>query len=147
MSDPAVSKMKPYGRASVWTYGENRNFPGWHLCCNRQASAFLISLIDVMLAAKWPANKKVPLVVDAILTAATGCTAAPRFARSLEIRFAKANEAGLWRLEEREGDISLSLGEDSIKALRKGIVDLTSGNGDYSIGDDPSLWFWWEVKE
>lgn len=76
MSDPTVNDMKPYGRASVWTYGENRNFNSWHLCCNRQASAFLIALIDTMLAAKWPAGKKVPLVADTVFTAATACTAA-----------------------------------------------------------------------
>lgn len=147
MSDPAVIKMKPYGRVSIWTYGMSRNFPSWHLCCNKQASSFLIALIDAMLSAKWPAKKTVPLVADAVLTAATGFTSEPRYARSFEIRFAQSNERGLWQLEERDGEISLSLGEDTIKELRKGIIDLTSGEGDYSIGDNPCLWFWWEVTK
>ena len=34
-----------------------------------------------------------------------------------------------------------------IKAMREGILDLTNGKGDYSIGHNPCLWFWWEVTK
>ena len=85
------------------------------------------------------------LAAERALTAATGCTATPRFARSLVAHFAAVHEPGLWRFQEGEGSVSLFLGVDMIKALRQGVQDLAAGKGDYSIGDNPPLWFWWEV--
>lgn len=146
MSDPTLSSMKPCGRTVVWTYGENRNFPGWHLCCDQPAAAFIVEMIDAMLAAQWPARKTIPLATDPAFTTASGCTSEPRFARSLEIRFTKDGPPDGWRLEERDGKISLSIGCDMIKAMRNGVLGLTSGRGDYAIGDGPCLWFWWEAR-
>ncbi len=138
--------MKPSGRTCLWTYDGSRNFPGWHLCCDGPAAAFLLALFDAMPAARWPAKKSIPLVADPDLTAATGCRATPRFAMALEIHFDSAHDPALWRLEERAGSVSLSLGADMLKALRQGVQDLVDGKGDYSIGNNPSLWFWWHVK-
>ena len=146
MTDPALQRIQPAGRTSLWTYGDNRNFPGWHLCCDRPAAAFLLALLDAMPAARWPAKKRIPLAADPALSSATGCAATPRFAKALEIHFDSAHDPALWRLEERADGIALSLGANMLKALRQGVRGLADGKGDYSIGDPPGLWFWWEVK-
>lgn len=147
MSDPTVDKVKFRGNAAIWTYGESRNFPGWHFCCDAEAAHSLLTLIKAMRAARWPARKTIPLVRNLHLTRATGHHRRPKFARSLEIRFKKENPPSHWSFTQTNNALLLELGEESLTDFERGIVNITRGEGDYDIGGEPPLWFWWEVRK
>lgn len=63
-----------------------------------------------------------------------------------KLRIALVNDAEYWEFPPILTPASLTLGSRWLQDLRKGIVGIPLGCGDYSIGHRKSglpLWFWW----
>ncbi len=77
---------------------------------------------------------------------APGISDKPRLARTLEIRYSKEHSPELWDFSVTNDHIVHTLGSNTLAAFRRGISDILKGEGDYTIGSDPCLWFWWSVN-
>ena len=146
MSNSIVDKLRVEGEIAVWSYGDQKNYEGWHISCDDLGANFLLDLIDAMLVAQYPSKKIINLSTNRQLAMAPGVSRKPRFAKSLALIFSRENNSQYWEFVTVDKNIFLSLGVETITTLRKGIEDIKKGNGDYSIGNNPCLWFWWKVN-
>ena len=74
------------------------------------------------------------------------CKAKATAPKKLVFSYAKgAPEA--WEIYLENDKLFLSLGENYLEQFKRGILDISQGNGDYSIGTEgQELWFWWRVS-
>ena len=68
------------------------------------------------------------------------------FPSKFELRFSVILNPYYWSLSESEGKVVCEVGNTMLVKFTKGISDILEGKGDYSIGEEPGLWFWWTVK-
>ena len=144
MPDPVVEKFKVTGEVAVWRYRHSRALPGWHFSCDDAAGDCLLKLAELMQAARFPSRKRISISVNPLLTKAPGGSDIPYLAKSFEIRFFGDFAPDHWDISESEGNVILALGSQKLRAFRSGISDILKGRGDYAIGDNPELWFWWK---
>jgi hypothetical protein len=151
MSDVTIDKWKQQGNLYLWKYLENaRNYPGWHMTANRSACQNLADLIEKMLSSPWssqkvlntePPNEKILQVPNN-----RGGKAHWEAAQSLILKYPKKHKVtdDSFLLKEYKNTVELSLGKNSLELLRQGILEIPEGKGDYTIGtDEIMLWFWW----
>ena len=105
-----------------------------------------MKLLNLMQSAKFSSRKRIPVSSNPQLTTAPGGSDSPILGRSFQIRFSGDFTADHWNLSESDGNVILELGGKMLLAFRTGIADVLKGQGDYSIGINPMLWFWWMVK-
>lgn len=147
----AFGTWKPSGAVSLWRYTENtRNYPGWHLNADVAGCRSLLDLLDA-LATEPGSYRTIPLrpPSEAQLSVPNNRGAAP--AAATKLRLAVADAPAQWHLPADHDPATLTIGSDWLAPLRKGLLDITRGRGDYSIGEEDSdslrLWFWWGPRE
>ncbi len=144
-----ASGWKLSGRVSLWRYTENdRNYPGWNINADLTGCESLLELLDALisdgqgsrsihLTPPTPAQLQVP--------ANQGGTAA--WVAPAKLRVSLSDVASDWRFPQDQNPASLMFGSEWVAPLREGLVGMSAGRGDFSIGktsiDSLGLWFWW----
>ena len=120
MADLEIEKWKPAGVISLWHYdGFPKNYCGFHLTADQNACPSLLRLVTC-------SQKCIP-------------------AEHLEIRFRREYSDDHWAVTENDQGIAVEMGVDGLNNFERGIADVMSGKGDWSIGSGKeSLWFWWQ---
>ena len=137
---------KQQGSISLWRYTENeRNFRGWHLSADESGCRSLVDLIEALAADGAPASRSIELIAPtpAILGVPNnrGGTASYKSPQKWRVRF--SSEPDHWSFPKQLDPAEFCFGYEWLEPLRKGISGMSQGLGDYSIGSDLPLWFWW----
>lgn len=152
--------LKQSGQIFLWRYKDNvRNYPGWHLCADSQGCEFLLEVLNAfnksqeksfLVAISNPPSKVLSVPNN------QGGRAKWQSPKELKLSFdSDANATELWDFSFNNNLSILKFGSKGIKELKKGIQDVTNGQGDYSIGgydsesneESTCLWFWWYPKK
>lgn len=143
----APGTWKPSGSVSLWRYTENtRNYPGWHLTADAAGCDSLLDLLDA-LATEPGGYRTIPLrAPDEAQLGVPNNRRSPHIAAT-KLQLTLSDAPADWRFPSDHDPASLTIGNDWLAPLRKGLLDITQGRGDYRIGNDDSgslkLWFWW----
>lgn len=73
---------------------------------------------------------------------------------TFKLRYVNDNAKNYWDFEENGKNLLLSVNKKELSELKKGILGILKGCGDYSIGPDTKernnknirLWLWWYVR-
>ena len=145
-------RWKQRGIISLWRYTENScKHPGWHLSADAAGCASLLELLQALNACQESAYRTVHITPPSLTTLKV-----PNFRSKWvapikwHIAFEPSKEAtSLWSIETHEDSVHLTLGRAMIQELASGVMDISRGEGDYSIGgsdEQRRLWFWWWLK-
>ena len=140
---------KQRGAISLWRYTENeRNYPGWHLSANSAGCESLIALIEVLSADGAGATRSVKLMppTPAILGVPNNKHGTAKFKAPEKLRISFSGVSDHWLFPQQLEPAELSFGHDWIARLRNGLAGIPNGIGDFSIGGEFPLWFWWQVS-
>jgi len=139
------------GKLYVWTYPEStKSYAGWHLNADHVACASVSEVIAGLATGslRAPQAFAVSPVTPAVLAVPNNRRAKARSAR--ELRLLTDPDPRRFSLEERDGVLTLTAGSERLEELRKSIIGITRGEGDFAmIADgkrlppDHRLWFWW----
>ena len=157
MHNSRVNTWKQSGKIYLWKYEENtKNYPGWHLHANNEGCASLQELIELMVKAKFSSERTISIIPPTakilMVPNNKGGKAKWLSVDRIKVKFVKGeSDSEEWSLQHKHPQLFLTIGENKLKALEKGIKDIAKGKGDYSIGykeettdSEPScLWFWW----
>ncbi len=153
MPDENVNKWKQEGRLYLWRYIENtQNYPGWHLTADDTCCHSLADLIERMLAARWSSQKSLVVTppTKEVLSVPNnrGGAAIWKAVGILILRYPKDKVGDEhFSLKENGDEIILSAGRENLKLLKKWILGIPKGEGDYAIEiGQTRLWFWWMVQ-
>lgn len=145
----APGAWKPSGSVSLWRYTENtRHYPGWHLTADLAGCGSLLDLLDTL--ATEPGNyRTVPLQPpDEAQLGVPNNRRSPHVAAT-KLQLTLSDLSAQWRFPPDHDPASLTIGSDWLAPLRKGLLDITQGRGDYRIGHEADgnlpLWFWWGI--
>ena len=143
-----ASRWRQAGRIPLWRYTEHeRNFWGWHLNADRDGCDSLLKLVD-MLSLDGTGHRTVEITAptEAQLSVPNNWRGQAPWVAPDKLRIAIVDDAECWEFSPGLTPASLTLGSRWLPDLRKGIVGIPLGRGDYSIGGHKSglpLWFWW----
>src|SRR6266702_378107 len=152
-----VDAWKQRGNVYLWRYQENcKNFPGWHLAADRAGAESLLILLAEFKSSTASVYRTITLSKPTINVLAVpnnkGGKARWWAPSRFRINFDPNPEAmSLWSFPVDQDPAVLFVGREFLLRLEAGIVDLSQGKGDYSIGgvtkeelsEQTSLWFWW----
>ena len=156
MSDPTVEKWKQKGQIWIWRYpGRSKHYEGLHFTADSVACKSLKDLFHIMKVAKWPSTKVLRISKKEFIDT-TGNNIRLSVIETLKLKYRKGLISGdHWHMEwdSNRKNYILTIGEEKLNEIDKGIVDITKGYGDYAIGpknnkewDQMCLWFWWHVN-
>lgn len=140
---------KQHGAISLWRYTENeRNYPGWHLSANPAGCESLITLIEALSADGAGTTRSVGLTppTPAILGVPNNKHGTARFNAPAKLCISFSSIPDHWLFPPQLEPAELSFGHDWLAPLRNGLAGIPNGVGDFSIGDDLPLWFWWQAS-
>jgi hypothetical protein len=139
------------GKLYIWTYQDStRSYAGWHLNADHVAC----SRISEVIAGVAAGSLRVPQVF-AVSPATTEVLAVPNNRRAKarsarELHLLTDPDPRRFSLEERDGVLALTAGSERLEELRKSIIGITRGEGDFAMKPDGKrpprderLWFWW----
>lgn len=139
---------KQHGAISLWRYTENEcNYPGWHLSANPAGCESLIALIEALAADGANAARSVELMppTSAILSVPNNKHGTAKFVAPTKLRISFSGTPDHWLLPQQLEPAELSFGHAWLAPLRNGLAGIPNGIGDFSIGGDLPLWFWWQA--
>lgn len=134
------------GTVSLWRYqGNQRNYPGWHLSADMAGCASLLVLLDALEEAGAGATRTVQLLAPMANVLRVPNNRGAELDAPSAVSLAMAEAPDTWQWDLDGGRMRVQLGAACLQKLRKGIMDIAAGEGDYSIGgaDMDRLWFWW----
>jgi hypothetical protein len=145
-----IYRWQQEGTISLWHYRVNtRSFRGWHLSADDAGCRSLLSLVDALVAAPPGTMRTVRLTAPStqLLSVPNNRGSSVDAPTRLRLLSAGANDAWRWDLEDAR--LTLELGANHAFALKRGLLDIAAGNGDYNMAPnnnaDP-LWFWWWAR-
>lgn len=143
----AFGAWKPSGTVSLWRYTVNtRNYPGWHLNADATGCRSLLDLLDA-LATEPGSYRTIPLRPPSETQLEVPNNRRAPLVTATKLQLALSDMPTQWRFPPDHDPASLTIGSDWLAPLRKGLLDITQGRGDYSIGNEGNesqrLWFWW----
>jgi len=139
---------KQRGSISLWRYTENeRNFPGWHLSADGAGCDSLAALVDSLAKDGVPVSRSVELTppTPALLAIPNNRRGTAKYVAPFKLRVSFVSDPSSWLFPEHMEPAELSFGHDWLVPLVKGINGIPLGQGDYCIGSDLPLWFWWRT--
>jgi len=150
-----IEKLKVAGQISIWRFTDNdRNYPGWNLTIDGQASQDLLQLFDLMDKCDWSTKKSLGTnkPTDNELRVPNNRQGTAKWLTKPTITFAtKSNGASdYWTTEEKKEELEIIFSKDKLKQLRQAIADIPNGKGDISIADNKDenlLTFWWRSEK
>jgi hypothetical protein len=137
---------KQEGSLSLWRYTENeRNYPGWHLTADLAGCQSLIALFEALAADGPSAFRTVDLTrpTRATLSVPNNRGGTADFESPEKLRIGFSENASHWSFPPQLEPAEFSYGYEWLSPLREGLNGIPLGKGDYSIGRDLPLWFWW----
>ncbi|HVH36754.1 MAG TPA: hypothetical protein VM847_21865, partial [Tahibacter sp.] len=145
----AFATWKPSGTVSLWRYTVNtRNYPGWHLNADAAGCRSLLDLLDA-LATEPGSYRTIPLRPPSAAQLDVPNNRRSPVVAATKLQLALSDVPAQWRFPHDDDPATLTIGSDWLAPLRKGLLDITRGRGDYSIGSDADgnlpLWFWWAL--
>ena len=157
MSDPTVEKWNQKGQIWVWRYPDrSKYYEGLHFTADSTACKSLRELFQLMKSAKWPSTKILQISKKEFIDT-TGNNIRLSVLDTLKLKYRKDQiPTDQWLLEwdSNRKNYSLTIGNEKLEEIDKGILDIEKGNGDYAIGptndkewDEMCLWFWWHVTK
>lgn len=155
MNKALIEKFQIRGNIYLWKYKDNeRNFPGWNLTVDKEASEHLVKLLDMMHQYEWATNKLVKVTPPTGKQIAVpnnwGGTAAWESSAGLKIISTKSIQLNHWRITEKFPIVEIELGPSNLAKLKEAIAGIPNGIGDFSIGDvidENLLTFWWNLEK
>jgi hypothetical protein len=139
---------KQAGRISLWRYTEHeRNFRGWHLNADAVGCQSLSLLIESLLidgAGHRTVDITAPTEAELRVPNNRGGLAPWTAPKKLKVTLVQ--EPSLWAFPPDTEPATLDIGMTWLESLREGVVGISKGRGDYSIGHREGglpLWFWW----
>lgn len=147
----AFATWKPSGTVSLWRYTVNtRNYPGWHLNADAAGCRSLLDLLDA-LATEPGSHRTMPLRPPTEAQLGVPNNRRSPVVAATKLQLALSDVPAHWRFPSDPDPAALTIGSDWLAPLRKGLLDITQGRGDYRIGRDADghlpLWFWWGLDE
>lgn len=150
-----IENLKLAGQISIWRYTENdRNYPGWHLTVDRQASQTLLHLFDLMDQCDWSTKKSfgTNAPTDNQLSVPNNRQGTARWSTKPTITFTSNTSVtpDYWTTKEKKEELEITFSKDKLEQLRQAIADISNGKGDISIGncrDENILTFWWRLEK
>jgi hypothetical protein len=147
-------RWKQRGIISLWRYTENsRNYSGWHLSADAAGCASLLELLQTLHASPESTYRTVRITPPSLTTLKVPNFRSAKWVAPTRWRIAfepNAKATSLWSIETQEDSVRLTLGGAMIQELASGVMDISRGEGDYSIGgsdEQPRLWFWWWLEK
>ena len=143
---PFSHSWKQQGSISLWRYTENeRNFHGWHLNADLAGCQSLVTLFEALAADGPSASRTVNLTrpTTAVLAVPNNRGGTAKFKSPEKLRIAFSSDPGQWSFPPQLEPAEFSYGYEWLSPLCKGVNGIPQGDGDYSIGHDLPLWFWW----
>lgn len=139
------------GRIYVWRYpnaGRRGGYAGWHLTADGPGCEQLLASIDV-LAAGAGRTKPLPVAIaTAEILSVPNANHRAQAVRTLQLL--RSEEPRTFVIDEDDGALAITLGDERSAELRQHVVDIGHGHGDVAMSadgkrrpPDQSLWFWW----
>lgn len=151
-----VNSWKQQGSVYLWRYRDNaRNYPGWNMHCDREASASLVDLLTALQSCTGVRYRtiRVSPPTPGVLAVPNNRGGAARWWAPARWRIEFDPELGgpdAWSFSPDEDPAALRLGARYLPDFQRGVLDMMRGRGDYSIGAEGAspdesevLWFWW----
>ena len=153
--DTQITKFKIKGRVYLWKYKENaRNYPGWNLTMNNPASNSLTELLDLMKYSEYQSRKKVKITTPTSqqLDVPNNRNGQADFisVNNLLLNFEKFEDPNFWKIIENDDQIELRFGSERLTELKKAIMGIPEGEGDFAISDERDeniLYLWWNSEK
>jgi hypothetical protein len=150
MSDPKITKWNHRGKTYLWRYKDNaRNYPGWHFTADDESCDAFHELFEIMNAARYSGVCTISITAPTpeVLSVPNNRDGKARYesAKQLMVKY-DPSQPHLWDITFKTSSVTLSIGKNHVQALRQGIKDIKTGNGDYAIGPMDKgncLWIWW----
>ena len=140
---------KQQGSIYLWRYTENeRNYPGWHLSADPAGCQSLVALFEALAADGPSAFRTIDLTAPttAILSVPNNRSGTAKFKSPKKWRIGFSKDPSHWSFSQQLESAEFSYGYVWLSPLCKGVNGIPQGHGDYSIGGDPRLWFWWSGR-
>jgi hypothetical protein len=144
-----VNQWKQSGAVAVWRYLEGeRNFPGWHLACNRDGHRSLLDLLERLREASSgdPVDRSVRLTPPSVRVLAVPNNRRAGVFAPDRLRLQTAPGAEIWTWEDIGSDLRLTAGTHGLDGLITWLAKPAQAF-DTSFGRSPPLWFWGNVDE
>jgi len=143
MANPNVERWRQRGNVAMW---RNRDSPDsrWNFSADQSGCESLENLFGLMQTAKWPSKSSIVLTSPTVTANGGGDNL--RFAETVNLTFPAGRVPDdHWQLTHDEQP-TITLGHQRLAEFRAAVVDIGSGNGDYTIGNETDrLWVWWWV--
>jgi hypothetical protein len=156
MSNYKIEKLKQKGFIYLWRYKSLRkSLLGWHITADKEGCKFIIDLIQLILDSGYSSK-----YVFTLLEADQKIVSVPNFnepwksATILTLKYSqKIADKNHWELVYSNNRVTIIPGENKLKELQKGFIDILNRKGDYAIGTENNkeefnnnlLWFWWKL--
>ena len=143
-----INQWEQSGKIYLWRYVTNpKNYPGWHLACNKEGCESFLELLGCFVEAGPDAKRTVNISVpDDNQLKVPNFNDKSSSPLKLVISY-KSEYAYAWGFSEENGKVTLSIGREYLEKVKNGFLDIVQGKGDYSIGDKgKELWFWWQLN-
>lgn len=149
--EQSIEKIKKEGKIYFWRYTENtRNYPGWNISFDDDGFTFLNRLLNLMQKSQWPSKKSIstdPPTEKVLLGVNnSGGRASWKTVKTLSIQYKKKSPyPNLWRLNEEEQALTISMGSNKLNEFITAIIDTKKDHGDFAISDsieENILYFW-----
>lgn len=141
----SVDKWKQAGTFHFWRFKENeRNYPGWHIMLDVEASASIASLLRAMLdrAASCERAIVVTRQSDIVLRVPNNRGGSAAWSAPSTLRFAfSAEHPSAWSIIADGAVVRWQCGASHLSAVVSAFED-PARHFDSSIGNDPVVWFW-----
>jgi len=152
MSDPFVAKWRQRGTVYLWRYTRSpKAYHGWNLSADPHGCESLLALLDLMIAS--PYSSRATIRISSPTSEALSAVNGPErwlSASELNLHHPKfKSEARHWHLTSSVNRVVLTLGLERLQEVRRGVVDVANGTGDWAaqndddaIDDAQVLFFW-----
>lgn len=150
-----INKLKIKGKIYIWKYLENsRNYPGWNITTDKIGGENLLELIDLMKICNWSSKKSIKTIEPSnnqlnVPNNRNG-RAEWKSAQNLTLNLNKEIEPDFWEVIDKENDIEILLGKNSLLKFENSIRRILNNDGDFAISDNEEeniLYFWWNLED
>jgi len=143
-----INDWKQKGSVYFWKYISNpKNYAGWHLTCNKEGCDSVLELIGCFIEGGEDSRRTLNISApgnDQLKV--PNCSDKSRSPIKLVISY-RSLDSEVWDFSEENGKLVLSVGVKHLSKFKNGLVDISQGKGDYSIGNKgQELWFWWQAN-
>ena len=142
-----TTQWRQQGNIFLWSYkGNPKNYKGWHLTCDNEGCSSLLELTNCFQSAITSEKRTIILAMPSqSMLFAPNCKAKVITYNKL-VLVVQPDSPDTFEIQEENDKITISCSNDYLESIKKGIIDINQGNGDYSIGKNSDrLWFWWHI--